>query len=573
MPLLGRAIRSRRWRRQHVPVTPAPPGRSPEAIETPPRANMVSQRAAGVGARFSFILTGSTSGAIWGNLVYTDDSNLAAAAVHAGVLTAGQTGVVVVELAEPPSTAYGAVRRNGVSSRYWSNSWQWAYKFVAGVSAPVREQYILDAFAANDTTFTQPITRVNEGAAFYFVLRTTNVAPGNVAYSLSGFEDGDVKDAFGNNIARSGNLTVAYTANGDSVNGRATLYVQIPANASYGDNNVITLTLANGLATKTVTVRDTSPTYRLTTNARSVNEGATITVSLVTTNVASGTNVPYTITSPQGLDIFRGVPYALSTPHPMTGNFVVGANGSATASFEIKNDNLSEGTETFSLRLNNGLATVSVAIYDTSRSPPPPPRPPLRPAITATMRLIGTQAYGTATTQPLAANRPSAGGWGQSPPQLVGQYSYGALGRILTVEINIKNAPLFSSFTPTIYYSNDLRSWTAIPRQRLAYTTTSIIWWRYRRVARVVKTIVCDSIGANTSASATYRVIDTGFSTWSPRPATYFSTRPRSRFEEKWSFWPFWPQDNRIRIRNVVRYYKLVLPAQANSLEFIWRMV
>ena len=89
-----------------------------------------------------------------------------------------------------------------------------------------------------------------------------------MAYSLSGFEDGDVKDAFGNNIARSGNLTVAYTANGDSVNGRATLYVQIPANASYGDNNVITLTLANGLATKTVTVRDTSPTYRLTTNAR-----------------------------------------------------------------------------------------------------------------------------------------------------------------------------------------------------------------------------------------------------------------------------------------------------------------
>ncbi len=67
-------------------------------------------------------LTGRTSGHVWGDDIYTSDSNLATAAVHAGVLKAGESGLVQVEiLAGQPS--YPSATRHGVTSRTWG---QWA---------------------------------------------------------------------------------------------------------------------------------------------------------------------------------------------------------------------------------------------------------------------------------------------------------------------------------------------------------------------------------------------------------------------------------------------------------------
>jgi hypothetical protein len=54
-------------------------------------------------------------GAVFGTDVYTTDSSLAAAAVHAGVLRPGETGVVRVTLTGPQAAFAGSVR-NGVSS-------------------------------------------------------------------------------------------------------------------------------------------------------------------------------------------------------------------------------------------------------------------------------------------------------------------------------------------------------------------------------------------------------------------------------------------------------------------------
>ena len=52
-------------------------------------------------------------GSIWGTDVYTTDSKLAMAAVHAGVVKPGETGVVRLKiLASPPS--YAGSFRNGV---------------------------------------------------------------------------------------------------------------------------------------------------------------------------------------------------------------------------------------------------------------------------------------------------------------------------------------------------------------------------------------------------------------------------------------------------------------------------
>lgn len=63
-----------------------------------------------------FRVTGRTDGYIWGTDIYTADSPLATAAVHAGALKSGQTGVVKVRLV-PGQPAYGGSTRNGVTSQ------------------------------------------------------------------------------------------------------------------------------------------------------------------------------------------------------------------------------------------------------------------------------------------------------------------------------------------------------------------------------------------------------------------------------------------------------------------------
>jgi hypothetical protein len=69
-----------------------------------------------VGKRFLFKVTGATGGTVWGTDVYTSDSNLAAAAVHAGVLRAGQVGYVRVKMVPAPPGFMGSTR-HGVTSQ------------------------------------------------------------------------------------------------------------------------------------------------------------------------------------------------------------------------------------------------------------------------------------------------------------------------------------------------------------------------------------------------------------------------------------------------------------------------
>jgi hypothetical protein len=68
-----------------------------------------------VGQSFRFKVTGSLTGPLYGNGVYTAHSPLATVAVHAGILKAGQTGVVRVIIVTPPG-GFGAANLNGVIS-------------------------------------------------------------------------------------------------------------------------------------------------------------------------------------------------------------------------------------------------------------------------------------------------------------------------------------------------------------------------------------------------------------------------------------------------------------------------
>ncbi len=64
-----------------------------------------------------FKVTGSTTGSVWGTRgAYTDDSDLATAAVHAGVLRAGDVGVVRVTIL-PGAERFDGEINNGITSQ------------------------------------------------------------------------------------------------------------------------------------------------------------------------------------------------------------------------------------------------------------------------------------------------------------------------------------------------------------------------------------------------------------------------------------------------------------------------
>ncbi len=81
-----------------------------------------------VGQSFELSVTGATSGPVWGTDVYTDDSHVGRAAVHAGVLAPGETKTVTVSIL-PGQSSYAASSRNGVSSSSWGG-WGGSYSFA-----------------------------------------------------------------------------------------------------------------------------------------------------------------------------------------------------------------------------------------------------------------------------------------------------------------------------------------------------------------------------------------------------------------------------------------------------------
>ena len=79
---------------------------------------------------FLFRVTGSKEGAIWGgkNGVYTTDSEIATAAVHAGILKSGQTGIVRIKVL-PGQSSYPEFTSNGVTSHGF-DEWEGSYQFI-----------------------------------------------------------------------------------------------------------------------------------------------------------------------------------------------------------------------------------------------------------------------------------------------------------------------------------------------------------------------------------------------------------------------------------------------------------
>jgi hypothetical protein len=71
---------------------------------------------------------GGTGSAVWGTDIYTDDSSICVAAVHAGLISSRDGGMVVVKIL-PGRPEYPASERHGVTTQSWGE-WNRSFEFV-----------------------------------------------------------------------------------------------------------------------------------------------------------------------------------------------------------------------------------------------------------------------------------------------------------------------------------------------------------------------------------------------------------------------------------------------------------
>jgi hypothetical protein len=82
------------------------------------------------GATYYFRITGVPDGQLWGTDVYTRDSTLGAAAVHAGLLKVGETAVLRVKVVVPPASFTGSVRHGVTSTDYGQFPHAWTLSAI-----------------------------------------------------------------------------------------------------------------------------------------------------------------------------------------------------------------------------------------------------------------------------------------------------------------------------------------------------------------------------------------------------------------------------------------------------------
>lgn len=93
------------------------------------RADATKYRGANGGAFTFDCPPGGSLNPVWGTDTYTDDSSVCTAAVHAGVISFEEGGIVVVRIG-PGHSAYVGTTRNGVRTS-GQQQWDGSFEFVA----------------------------------------------------------------------------------------------------------------------------------------------------------------------------------------------------------------------------------------------------------------------------------------------------------------------------------------------------------------------------------------------------------------------------------------------------------
>jgi hypothetical protein len=75
------------------------------------------------------VADGSSAGPVYGSLLYANDSNVCAAAVHAGALKTATAGRVTIQMLNSPPV-FKSTTQNGVKSEVWTTATSAAFQFA-----------------------------------------------------------------------------------------------------------------------------------------------------------------------------------------------------------------------------------------------------------------------------------------------------------------------------------------------------------------------------------------------------------------------------------------------------------
>jgi hypothetical protein len=210
---------------------------------------------------------------------------------------------------------------------------------------PVGDPHDSISITINDTsvetyTLSATDTAITEYGNTTITLTTQGVPNGtNLPYTITGIQSGDITQTL------TGNFTI--NSNTDE------LLIEPIFDNSIDGPETLTLSLDNGKDSIDITINE--PTFSLTRSASTINEGGSVTITLTTTGVPDGTNIPYTVSGVTADDFSSG---------SLTGNFTVNSSTSS-ASWTLANDVKYEGTETMTVSVYHN-ESISVTVNDTS---------------------------------------------------------------------------------------------------------------------------------------------------------------------------------------------------------------
>ncbi|MBN8456246.1 MAG: VCBS repeat-containing protein [Verrucomicrobia bacterium] len=133
---------------------------------------------------YLYTLTGETGGSIWGTDTYTDDSYLAKAAVHAGVLRPGETGAVKVTI-KPGASGYLGTTRFGVGSAGYGGYYG---SYIIERHTPVSPFALNGLYASFSVAFSEPLDTATLASGVTLVAAGTDGSFGtadDISYPLA----------------------------------------------------------------------------------------------------------------------------------------------------------------------------------------------------------------------------------------------------------------------------------------------------------------------------------------------------------------------------------------------------
>ncbi len=88
-----------------------------------------------VGTEINVIVTGKSTGSVWGNGIYSSDSDIGVAAVHAGLVKKGETKTLKITVLAGQAY-YEGVLKNGIESYNYEGEWEASFKFNDTAKTP-----------------------------------------------------------------------------------------------------------------------------------------------------------------------------------------------------------------------------------------------------------------------------------------------------------------------------------------------------------------------------------------------------------------------------------------------------